>query len=190
MSPAPLTPEQLAELLEKSVEIDLDALMEGDLDATTGMFMSNLMKEAGTPASERTHKSGEPTSDNSTGAGEGEEPLMPIVTVYYYDEWDFRAQDYKPRWCAVKESKLEEGDDNFYEDTLREHAGLVAADPQAVRADEAGDVPQDQAAARRRGLRPRRGDRVDGRAPQRRQPERERSTGAATRSSATSPSRS
>jgi hypothetical protein len=123
-SPMQLTPEQLAELLEKSVEIDLDALMEGDLDASTGMFMSNLMKEAGTPAGD--NQKGDPTSDNSTGSEEGEQPLAPIVTVYYYDEWDFRAQDYKPRWCAVKESKLEQGDDNFYETTLREHAGLVA----------------------------------------------------------------
>jgi hypothetical protein len=124
-SPVPLTPEQLAELLAKSVEIDLDAMYEGDLDASTGQFMSNLMKEAGTPSSEK-GDSGEPTSDNSTGAGEGEEPLVPIVTIYYYDEWDFRAQDYKPRWCAVKESKLEEGEENFYENALREHAGLVA----------------------------------------------------------------
>ena len=125
MSPVTLTPEQLAELLEKSVEINLDSLMEGDLDASTGMFMDNLMKEAGAQSKDQS-KNGEPTSDSSTGAEEGEEALAPIVTVYYYDEWDFRAQDYKPRWCAVKESKLEQGDDNFYENTLREHAGLVA----------------------------------------------------------------
>jgi nitric oxide reductase NorD protein len=125
MSPVPLTPEQLAELLAKSVEIDLDSMMDGDLDASTGMFMSNLMKEAGNQANEKSDK-GDPTSDSSTGEGEGEEPLIPIVTVYYYDEWDFRAQDYKPRWCAVKESKLEQGDDKFYENALREHAGLVA----------------------------------------------------------------
>jgi hypothetical protein len=124
MSPANLTPEQLAELLEKSVEIDLDSMMEGDLDASTGMFMDNLMKEAG--ATKDQSQKGDPTSDNSTGTDPGEEPLAPIVTVYYYDEWDFRAQDYKPRWCAVKESKLEQGEDNFYENTLHEHAGLVA----------------------------------------------------------------
>ncbi len=122
----PLTEEQLRELLEKSAEIDLDSLMEGDLDATTGMFMSNLQKEAGTPAGDKENKKGDPTGENSTPEGEGEESLAPIITTYYYDEWDFRAQDYKPRWCAVKESKLEQGEDNFYEHTLREHAGLVA----------------------------------------------------------------
>jgi hypothetical protein len=121
-----LTPEQLQELIEKSAEIDLDSLMEGDLDSTTGMFLSNLMKEAGTPSGDRMDKSGEPQGDNSTPGEEGEGPLEPIVTVYYYDEWDFRAQDYKPRWCAVKEAKLEEGAEDFYEKTLREHAGLVA----------------------------------------------------------------
>jgi nitric oxide reductase NorD protein len=125
-SPTPLTPEQLQELMEKSAEIDLDSMMEGDLDSTTGQFLSNLMKEAGTPSGEKQDKNGDPSSDNSTPGGEGEEELAPIITTYYYDEWDFRAQDYKPRWCAVKESKLEQGEDNFYENTLREHAGLVA----------------------------------------------------------------
>lgn len=124
MSPGQLTSEQLQELLEKSAEIDLDAMMEGDLDATTGMFLSNLMKEAGTPTDDA--KKGEPTSDQSTGESGEEESLQPVVTTFYYDEWDFRAQDYKPRWCAVKEAKLEEGSIDFYEETLRDHAGLVA----------------------------------------------------------------
>jgi len=124
--PMQLTPEQLQELLEKSVEIDLDALMEGDLDQTTGLFLSNLQKEAGTPMQDKKDAPGRPTSDQSTGEGEGEQPLEPVVTVYYYDEWDFRAQDYKPRWCAVKEMVIQEGTEEFYEQTLREHAGLVA----------------------------------------------------------------
>ncbi|MBI2766573.1 MAG: VWA domain-containing protein [Chloroflexi bacterium] len=126
MSPTPLTEEQLKELLEKSMDFDLDSLMEGDLDATTGMFMSNLMKEAGTPSQDKDSKKGDPTSDQSSGEGEGEEALVPLITTYYYDEWDFRAQDYKPRWCAVKEQKLDQGEENFYENALREHAGLVA----------------------------------------------------------------
>lgn len=125
MSPQPLTPEQLQELLEKSAEIDLDALMEGDLDATTGMFMNNLMKEAGQQLMDDKAPKGDKSGDDSTGAGEDEQPLAPVVTVYYYDEWDFRAQDYKPRWCAVKEAKLEQGEEDFYEKALREHAGLV-----------------------------------------------------------------
>ena len=127
LSPDQLTPEQLQELLEKSAEIDLDAMMEGDLDATTGQFLSNLMKEAGTPTSDKDAEAGESSSDDSTGSEDGEEEsLPPVIETFYYDEWDFRAQDYKPRWCAVQQSTLEEGSDEFYEDTLHEHAGLVA----------------------------------------------------------------
>ena len=38
---------------------------------------------------------------------------------FYYDEWDFRANDYKPRWCRVVQQTLEEGNDDFFEKTLR-----------------------------------------------------------------------
>ena len=73
---------------------------------------------------------------------------------------------------------------------LRGHAARARAarerDAQAVRAAEAGDVPQDQEAARRRGLRPGRGDRLRDRAARRGTRTRTRSTGGATRSSATS----
>ena len=126
LSPDQLTEEHLRELLEKSAEIDLDALLEGDLQQTTGMFLSNLLKEAGSPTLDGDVQTDQPLSDLSTGADEGEEPLAPVVTTYYYDEWDFRAQDYKPRWCAVKEAALEEGGEEFYEETLREYASLVA----------------------------------------------------------------
>jgi len=127
LSPQALTPEQLKELLEKSTEIDLDHMEDGELDATTGMFLANLMKEArSSPHPDQDKQSGKTQNDNSTGEGEGEQPLEQLVTTYYYDEWDFRAQDYKPRWCAVKETTLAPGNDDFYERTLREHAGLVA----------------------------------------------------------------
>ena len=52
---------------------------------------------------------------------------MPLeVRTFYYDEWDFRAADYRPRWCAVHERRGEEGGEEFYDKTLAEHASLVA----------------------------------------------------------------
>ena len=74
----------------------------------------------------RTATTASPPPTTALAPAKAKQPLIPIVTIYYYDEWDFRAQDYKPRWCAVKESKLEEGEEDFYDNTLREHAGLVA----------------------------------------------------------------
>ena len=65
-------------------------------------------------------------SCNGTG-GNG----LPVeVKTYFYDEWDFRAADYKPRWCAVRERLIDEGTDDFYEKTMRERSSALR--PQRV----------------------------------------------------------
>src|SRR5262249_38195950 len=46
---------------------------------------------------------------------------------FVYPEWDFRARDYRPDWCHVRQQTLDEGTLEFYERTLRAHAGLVAS---------------------------------------------------------------
>ena len=123
---APLTPEQLKELLEKSAEIDISAFMEGDLDESTGMFLSNLMKEAGTPSQDgkqKQSKDGQPQGEGEEA--EEEQELKPQIEYFFYDEWDFRANDYKPRWCRVVQRTLDEGEDNFFEKTLQSHSALV-----------------------------------------------------------------
>lgn len=122
---SPLTQEQLAELFEKSVEITVGAMAEGDLASTLGLFLSNLEKEAGTPIGDQ--QQGE-LRDGTPGAEESpDEQEMPVeVKSFYYDEWDFRAADYKPRWCRVQERVLDEGSEDFFDGALREHAQLVA----------------------------------------------------------------
>ncbi len=122
---SPLTQEQLMEMLEKSVEITIGAMAEGDLASTIGLFLSNLEKEAGTPIGDQDQQG----KQEGDGGGEGEEPeeqeLTPQIKTFLYDEWDFRAADYKPGWCRILERVLEEGTDQYFEDTLREHAQLV-----------------------------------------------------------------
>jgi hypothetical protein len=119
---SPLTPDQLRELLEKSAELSLGVMAEGDLASTIGLFLTNLEKEAGTPISDQQIplKDGQPVLD----AGE-EKGLAQDVKSFYYDEWDFRAADYKPRWCRVQERVLEEGSEDFFEETMKRHASLA-----------------------------------------------------------------
>ena len=116
---ANLTPEEIKELLEKSVEVDMDA-DEFDMSQFTA-FLENLEKEAGAPMSDQDLPDDAPVMEvPSSQTGQPVE-----VKTYFYDEWDFRATDYKPRWCAVRERVLEEGSDEFYEGIMREYAGLV-----------------------------------------------------------------
>jgi len=122
-----LTKEQLMELLQNSVELSISEWAEGDLDQSLGMFLDNLQKEAGTPAGDKKgdKKDGDASADGGKGDGPDEGELPVEITWFYYDEWDFRAGDYRPRWTRVGERFSAEGDREFYEETLRRHHGLV-----------------------------------------------------------------
>jgi hypothetical protein len=113
---ARLTPEQIKELLEKSVEVDVSD--EFDM-SDFNMMLENLQKEAEGPEVE-------PPEDEDQSILDQPLVELPIAArLYWYDEWDFRASDYKPRWCIVRERRMDEGGDDFYARTIREHAGLV-----------------------------------------------------------------
>ena len=117
----PISKEMLEQLLQDSAELDLDA-EQGDINSSMTMFAQNLMKEAGTPPPNSQSGQGYGPllhDDDHGGELEAKEPQS-----YAYDEWDFRAADYKPRWCIVKEKVVDEGDPNFYNDALKNYLSL------------------------------------------------------------------
>ena len=116
-----LSKEMLEQLLASSVELEMDA-QEGHVDTELGAFAQNIMKEAGVvPA---THGQGYGPIAHQQDDGRPLEAKEPQTFVY--DEWDFRAADFKPRWCIVREKPMPEGDPQFYSDTLRNYAHVVA----------------------------------------------------------------
>ena len=117
----PLTQEQLQELLENSAELDLQAV-QGEIQESSGMFADNIMKEAGADMPQSPENSQGPFVhvDEEGGELESAEP-----ETFVYDEWDFRADDYKPRWCVVKQKMMQEGDSTYFGATLSEYGTLV-----------------------------------------------------------------
>jgi hypothetical protein len=118
----PLSQEQLEQLLQDSAELELDP-EQGDISNSTTMFAQNIMKEAGVPPPDSQPGKGYGPllhDDDQGGELEAREPK-----TYVYDEWDFRAGDYKPRWCVVKEKNLDEGDSGFYNDALKNYNSLL-----------------------------------------------------------------
>ena len=106
----PMTQEMLEQLLQDSDELELDA-EQGDITDAMTTFAQNIMKEAGAPPPNSQPGQGYGpllNDDEQGGELEAREPQ-----TFLYDEWDFRANDYKPRWCIVKEKTVEEGDINF-----------------------------------------------------------------------------
>ena len=119
----PITKEMLEQLMQESAELDMDA-NQGQMQNAMGQFAQNLMKEAGVPppTSQQGRGYGQMAhEDEKGGALESRDPRTAV-----YDEWDFRAADYKPKWCVVREKDVDEGDVNFFNDTLRSFAGLSA----------------------------------------------------------------
>jgi nitric oxide reductase activation protein len=117
----PISQEMLEQLLQESSELELDA-EQGDIDQSMSAFAQNLMKEAGTPPPNSQPGEGYGPllhDDDQGGELEAREPK-----TFTYDEWDFRANDYKPRWCIVKEKTVEEGDPAFYNDALKNNMAL------------------------------------------------------------------
>ena len=117
----PISQEMLEQLLQDSSELELDA-EQGDINDSMSAFAQNLMKEAGTPPPNSQPGQGYGPllhDDDQGGELEAREPK-----TYAYDEWDFRANDYKPRWCIVKEKTVEEGDPTFFNDALKNYLSL------------------------------------------------------------------
>jgi hypothetical protein len=125
-SPQALSPEQLQQLMQKSVEITINDMVEGDLSESTALFLANLLKETTPQRPEKRlpYQEGQARLGMHREGDEGE--LSPEPNYSYYDEWDFRAGDYKPRWCRLAEYSLSEGGAQFFEQTLVKHASLVA----------------------------------------------------------------
>lgn len=119
----PITEEQLAEMLEKSAEVDAEPVEgEGELREIPGDLLQNLLKEMAK------RDASDPQSGQGPFVHVDEEggPLEPTDDrSFVYDEWDFRGNQYKPRWCLVHEKDMAEGDAAFFRDTLHTHASLV-----------------------------------------------------------------
>ena len=122
-----LSSDQVMDALSKSSEVGFPDASEGDMAASMGQFLSNLEKEAAaaSKAKQQRDKDGEESDGEGGGDEGGSSDKGPEITWTYYDEWDFRASDYRPRWCRVGERIGDEGTLDYYQETLQKHHGLV-----------------------------------------------------------------
>ena len=118
----PVSLDQLEQFLENSAEVEIQAV-EGKIDASSGLYANNLLKEFGMSSMDP-----QDLSDSEYGRTEDDDRPLEAVDpqTFLYDEWDFRANDYKPRWCMVREKIMAEGESPFYQKTLQEYSGLIS----------------------------------------------------------------
>ena len=116
-----ITQEMLERLLESSVEVAQDSA-EGEARSLTDEMTENMLKEVGLQKPDSAEGGQGPLVhvDESGGELEADEP-----ETFVYDEWDFRAEDYKPRWCVVRQKNMPEGDATYYSSVLGHYGSLV-----------------------------------------------------------------
>ncbi len=117
----PISSKILEEFLKESAELDLEAVPD-DMRQTGATFANNILKEAGLhmPPDQEFGQGPLVHVDEEGGSLEVTEPQ-----TFVYDEWDFRAEDYKPRWCIVRQKSMAEGDDGYYGNILHSYGSLV-----------------------------------------------------------------
>ncbi len=115
---SPVSLPELATLMDKNG--DFDELFASESFSAPGGFVFQG-KGAG-PAEELAvvAEMGAGRGDGGDVGFQGED-----FPSFCYDEWDFRAGDYKPGWCRLSQRVLEEGTPDFFDETLRDYAGLV-----------------------------------------------------------------
>ena len=116
-----ISQEQLEELLKNSAELQLQGA-QGEIEKSSGLFADNILKEAGVNLPKTPEMGQGPFVhvDDDGGALDASDP-----ETFVYDEWDFRAYDYKPRWCIVRQKPMPEGDPGYFASTLHNHGALV-----------------------------------------------------------------
>ena len=113
----------LQQFLEKSVEFEMDDAAEGQVEGMQRQFVENLLNEAARQRKARQDEAKGFGLDKSEDDGNSLSVHEPLT--FLYSEWDFRAGDYKPRWCCVRERRMEEGGEDFFQRTLDSYSSLV-----------------------------------------------------------------
>lgn len=104
---------------------DIDDLLEvGSLAADKGTTEEELIV-FGVNSANKEHvpvelQPEQDSNDNNEGPLTSDGPLS-----YLYNEWDFRASDYRLHWCRVRQVPLQEGTPDFFEAILNEYSELA-----------------------------------------------------------------
>ena len=112
----------------------LEQWLQENVELTQAIEPHNLAQDMAMVAQHVMHAASIPPPD--VNPGHGHRPLphdddqretlaLQEPQTYTYDEWDFSAAAYKPKWCTVKERALEEGESTCYRDTLKTYNALL-----------------------------------------------------------------
>jgi hypothetical protein len=122
----PLSAEQLQQLIDAGADLRLQQ-GQGENNETLGLYITDLLGKLPPEEVDALRR----MLHDSAGAdrppprrwlerrGEG--------TAFYYDEWDYHIDDYRPRWCRLRELAVAGDSGAFFNRALGDHAALIPA---------------------------------------------------------------
>ncbi len=104
-------------------EIQLSGILDGK-HSESGLYVTDL------PTKAQAQEVSSDGQDKSKGMPETAQPAEAALVdeeeqSFLYDEWDFQACCYLPKWCRVREKPLVEGNVDFFEETLARNSLLA-----------------------------------------------------------------
>ncbi len=118
----PLDAEALRRLIE-TLGADALAQSRGDTAGQAGLYVTQLIGKrlaeaarSDAPAADAMPHAGRRTLPGTTGADDA---------AFLYDEWDHLIDDYRPRWCTLREVALPGDSGLYFDQALARHAELV-----------------------------------------------------------------
>ncbi|MGE3540605.1 MAG: nitric oxide reductase activation protein NorD, partial [Candidatus Tectimicrobiota bacterium] len=122
-----LPPEVLKQLLEQG-DIEIKSVQAGDLNETSGLFVTNLEGREGllSAAAEQRARLQQDVERLQAELQQAYGGLEAQRQTFLYDEWDYLIGDYRRAWCRVTETILQDAGTAFVDETLQRHAELGA----------------------------------------------------------------
>jgi len=119
----PLSPEELRDLIERGVKLGVSSGHADDAPAL-GLYITDLI---GKLPSDVIADLAKAVSDGDPAAVRAWLSSQRSGRSFAYDEWDYRIEDYRRRWCRVTEEPIEGDGGAFFTETLERSREIVDA---------------------------------------------------------------
>ncbi len=117
----PLDPDQLRKLLEQGARLELGEAHAREL-AALGLYITDLLGKLPAEQAERLRQlvdSGDLPNLRAWLADQR------AGKYHYYDEWDYRIEDYRHRWCRLSELEVEGDGGRYFSGALTRSGDLI-----------------------------------------------------------------
>ncbi|HEY2772817.1 MAG TPA: VWA domain-containing protein [Candidatus Binatia bacterium] len=137
----PVSLEELKSLLERGGDLRISEA-HGSIEEGLGLYITDLL---GKVAADQLRELREKIASGDSAAIRAWLTRQATGTSVYYDEWDYRINDYRRRWCRVTEVEGSQDAGEFFVDVLArsgELVGRIKRDFQMLRPDQLRRVPR------------------------------------------------